>query len=238
MALKERRPIVGLVTGNSVGSVNAEREFHEQLAGVADVATTRIPLHRISYSDLEKLLEGLPLAVDMLVASGASVIVWNSVTGSSIHGSETVNQMEQRSGVPLLIPSVEIARCLQKLGARRIALATPHRMELILLEKVFFDRYQIEVTKVIPLVQNATGDVREIDNVTPESILPKILERDLSDVDAVVFDNPACPILPIIEAVEAHVKKPVLPHNQVLMWSALRRIGLPADRIWIDKYFH
>lgn len=237
MSLVERRPIIGLVTGNSRGSVNAEREFHEQLAGVADIATTRVPLFRISYSDLEKLIENLPLAVDILAASGADVIVWNSVTGSSLHGQETANLMEQRTGLPMLIPSIEFVNCLQKLRAQRIALATPHGVELSLLEKIFFDRYQIEVVKMVPLVKNATGDVREIDNVTPEGILSRILERDFSDVDALVFDNPACPILPIIKELEAHVKKPILPHNQVLMWAALRRIGIPTDAVYIDTYF-
>ena len=176
--------------------------------------------------------------MDTLAASGADVIVWNSITGSSLHGQETANLMEHRTGIPMLIPSVEFVNCLQELGARRIALATPHGVELSLLEKIFFDRYQIEVVKMVPLVKNATGDVREIDKVTPEGILSRMLEQDFGDVDALVFDNPACPILPLIKEVEAHVKQPILPHNQVLMRAALRRIGIPTDAVYIDTYFH
>lgn len=232
------RPIVGLVTGNSRGSVNAEQEFHQQLAGLVDVATTRIPLYRISYGDLDKMIDNLPGAAEMLTDSGASIIVWNSVSGSSLHGQETANLLEQRVGVPVLLPSIEFVNSLRELGARRIALVTPHGVELSLLEKIFFDRNDIEVRKVIHLVENTGGDVFKIDKVTGADVLAEVQKRNFDDVDAVVFDSPTCSIYAIARELEAHTGRPLLPHNQILMRSALRRLGLPTDRIFIDAYFH
>ena len=55
-------PVIGLITGDTRGSVSAEREFHQQLDGVADVATTRVPILQVSYSTLDKMMGGLPAA--------------------------------------------------------------------------------------------------------------------------------------------------------------------------------
>ena len=232
-----RLPVVGLITGNTRGSVSTEQEFHQQLAGVADVATTRMPLFQISYRDLDKMIEGLPPAAAILAECGASVILWNSMSGSCLRGQETINLLEQRTGVPVLVPSIEFVRCLKELDARRIALVSPHGVELSLLEKIFFDRNQIDVVKVVPLLQDFDGDVRNIDRITPEEILACIRRTDFRDVDAVVFDNPACALLPIIEELDLHIQRPILPHNQVLMRGALRRLGLPTSSIFIDPYF-
>lgn len=229
-----RKPIIGLITGTSFVP---EKEFHEQLAGIANIATTRVSLFQISYSHLEKMIAQLPAAVEILAASSPDVIVWNSMTGSCLHSYETVNMLEQKTGVPVLIPSLEFVHCLQELNAQRIALVSPHGVELNLLEKIFFDRYQISVEKVVSLLENSAGDVHLIDRVTTEDVLSHVAQSDFSDVDAVVFDNPACSMASIAEELERLISKPILPHNQVLMRAALRRLGLPSDIIFIDKYF-
>lgn len=231
-------PVIGLITGDTRGSISAEREFHQQLSGVADVATTRVPLFQISYGSLEKMMEGLPAAAQILAGCDASAIVWNSMSGSCLRGQETVNLLEQKVGIPVLVPSVEFVNCLHELDAKRIALVSPHGVELSLLEKIFFDKNGIDVIKVVQLLENFDGDVRNVDRITPDEILTCVKQADFQDVDAVVFDNPACALLPIITELDLHIKKPILPHNQVLMRAALRRVGVSTASIFIDPYFH
>lgn len=231
-------PVIGLITGDTRGSVSAEREFHQQLDGVADVATTRVPILQVSYSTLDKMMGGLPAAAQILAGCDASVIVWTSMSGSCLRGQEMVNLLEQTAGIPVLVPSIEFVNCLRELDARRIALVSPHGVELSLLEKIFFDKNGIDVVKVVQLLENFDGDVRSVDRITPDEILSCVRRADFRDVDAVVFDNPACALLPIIEALDLHIQRPILPHNQVLMRAALRRLGLPAESIFISPYFH
>lgn len=95
-----------LITGPSI---NSEREFHQQLAGLTEVATTRVPLFQISYSYLEQMIAQLPAAAEVLAESYPDIIVWNSMTGSCLRGRETVNVLKQKTGVPVLAPSIEYA---------------------------------------------------------------------------------------------------------------------------------
>lgn len=228
------KPIIGLITGSSFVS---EKEFHEQLSGTANIITTRVPLFQISYDALEKLIAELPKAVEILTASEPNVIVWGSMTGSCLHEHETVNKLEQKAGVPVLVPSLEFVHCLRELDAKRIALVSPHGVELVLLEKLFFEKHNIQVAKVVRLLDSNTGEMRAIDRITTETVLERVSRANLSDVDVVIFDNPACPIRPIAEELMEIVSKPILPHNQVLMRAALHRIGLPTDIVFIDRFF-
>ena len=41
-------------------------------------------------------------------------------------------------------------------------------------------------------------------------------------------------VLPIIEALEAEIGRPVISSNQALLWSALRRAGIP-DRLPLGR---
>lgn len=230
-------PVIGLITGDTRGSVSVEREFHQQLDGVAEIATTRVPLFQVSYSSLDKMMGGLPAAAQILAGCDASVIVWNSMSGSCLQGEETVNLLEQKTGIPVLVPSIEFVNCLRELDASRIALVSPHGVELSLLEKIFFDKNGIDVVKVVQLLENFDGDVRNVDRITPNEILGCVRQTDFQGVDAVVFDNPACALLPILEELDLHIKRPILPHNQVLMRAALRRMGISSETVFIDPYF-
>lgn len=229
-----RRPVIGLITGSGVAT---EKEFHICIGDRADVVTTRIPLYKISYGSLERMLSGLPAAAATLADSDPDVIVFASMTGSCLRGKETVNVLEQQTGIPVLVPSLECVKCLEELGVSRVALVSPFGVELNLLEKVFFDRNNITVAKVISLLENGSGAMRDIDLLTPEDVLAHVETEDFSDVEAVLFDSPTFELLPIAEKLKSLIGKPVLSISQILLRSALRQVGRPTSALYIDSYF-
>lgn len=199
------------------------------------MATTRVPFHQVSYQGLLEMTGQLPQAARILAETRPGVIAVASFTGSCLRGSEIVNMIQQATGIPTLVPALELARILNLLGAERIAMVTCFSQELRTLEQLFFKSRRIEIVKFLEAAAQPE-DPFQVSRVDDEQILEQLRREDFRGVDAVVVDLPAFVIGPELQArLDRFLRVPVLNMARVLLWSALEAAGAPTGDLYLTK---
>lgn len=145
--------------------------------------------------------------------------------------------LEQRCGRPVIVPALEMKKCLKTLGISKIAIVSAFGVELGLLEQLFFRNHDIEVTNFINIFDEPSSDRLKIDQIDNRLILEKVRQADFLRAEAVYFDSPTYKLRPIIEELKEIIHVPMFSVNQVLIYSALKRLKLPTDHLPIAEYF-
>lgn len=219
------------------GSASLETQFHRNLPENIEMATTRVPLRDVSYQGLLEMNEKIPDAARILAEARPSVIAVATFTGSCIRGSEMVNAIQQTTGIPAIVPSLEFARVLHLLRARRIALVTRFSSELRILERVFFQNNLIEIAKVVEVPPLQQADPFEVSRIDYSVLMERLRQADLSGAEAVLIDLPTCVLPPELqEELDHFIHVPVLTLMRVLLWSALKVIGAPTEGLYLHRY--
>ncbi len=231
----DQKPIVALITGTSYVP---EMLFHEKLSDQVNIVTTRIPMRSISLQGLSEMLDDLPAAVDLLMASRPSLIAVPIMSGSCLRGEAIANLLEQRSGVPVLTSAQETLRIFQRLKLRRAALVSPFGVEINLVEKIFFSKAGIEISPFISTNENLEGDPYLVDAVDEAHILQSLRQADLADTDAILFDCPAHDIEPFVGELAEWYPKPVFSNTEVMMYRVLERLGLSTQALPLHRVLH
>ncbi len=195
------------------------------------------PLEQVSYDGLMVFLDALPNAVDEFMDVDPDIIIVPSMTGSVIKGYEIVNILEQRCGRPVIVPALEMKKCLKKLHIDQIAIISAFDVELGLLEQLFFRNHEIKVTNLINVFDSPSEDRLKIDRINSGLILEKVRQTDFTGAGAVIFDSPTYKLHPIIEELEFYIRVPILTVNQIVIYSTLKSLKLPVDHLPIAKYF-
>lgn len=237
MKKAEDHYVVGIVNVEHTLSTVIEQEFSLSLPKNVEILMSHAPLEQVSYKGLMKFLDALPKAVDKFIENKPDLIVVPSMTGSCIKGEEIVNVLEQYSGIPVIVPAIEIVNCLQELQKNKVAIISAFGVELGLLEQLFFRNHGIQVTEMVSVFDNPDGKRELIDTMDNQLILDKIKEVELKEAEVVIFDNPTYRLRPIIEEIKKYIHIPMLSVNQVLILSTLKRLGLPAGHIPVAQYF-
>lgn len=156
------------------------------------------------------------------------VIVFGCTSASFIKGlgwdEEVSRIVSDAAGVPALTTSAAVVRCLQSIGARRIAVATPYTDEINAREADFlgahgFDLRSLEGLKI--------RDSVAIGRVPLQTAYDLALRADRSDADALFISCTNLRTLEAIGPLESALGKPVVSSNLASLWLALDRIGAP-----------
>lgn len=228
------KPVIGLITHSSFVT---EKEFHECLPNDVHIVTTRLAIKNVTYDGVQEMISRLPEAVETIMVSNPSVITITSMSGSCIMGERMTNPLEQQSGVPVLSPAVEAIKLLKKLGCREIIMVCLLGTEFGLLERYFFGKNDINIIKIVNIVDNFEGRTNQVDMIDTEAVLEKISQIDFSGAQAVILDSPAVQFFKLTEKLEQMTDVPILPSNQILMYAALKRIGISTEGLYIHKFF-
>ena len=232
---QEVKAVVGMVVMGASASV--EQEFHKSVPDQVQIVTARVPLGEVSYEGLREMTDRLPEVVGILMGARPDMIAITNMTGSCIRGNEMVNTLQQITGVPVLLPPFEFVQALKLIGAKQIAIASTFARELNLVERLFFENRDIQVTDIINLRERYDKDPYTIGEIDYEAIVETMMGRDYSGVDAVIFDHP---IMNLNTGVEKELEKilpvPFFSINQVLVYSVLERIGESTDHLYISKF--
>jgi maleate cis-trans isomerase len=110
---------------------------------------------------------------------------------------------------------------LRSLGVRRIAYATPYDAELTERGRAHLIRHGFDVVAVARL-----EGVRNIYEETPARAYAVGRQADRPTADAVFLSGTGMPTLPILQALEDDLGKPVISANSAMMWNALRIAGV------------
>ncbi len=171
-------------------------------------------------------------ATGQLVDLGPRAILFAYTTSSYEIGAEAESRVrarleERAGGIPVILACQAATAALRSLGARRVSLIHPPWFTDAVSERgrsYFRDQGFVVVgcTQIKP--------ARKFTEVSPSEVFAFVSAHAPEAADAVFVGGNGLRAVGAIQALEAHLRKPVLTANQVLMWQALR--ALPkADRV-------
>lgn len=209
-----------------------DRELWRWVPDEVSLHLTRTPYVPVEVSlDLARLVsehETLHDAVRALSAAEPRVIAYACTSGSfvgGIAGERAMCEAMTRSGeVPSVTTSGAVLEALDEIGARRIGLVTPYTRSVT----KSLERYLAEGG--IKVVGRASlGLTRHIWKV-PYRDVADMAHRAVrkGQVDALFISCTNLATYDVIPQLEAELRIPVISANQVTLWSALRRLGIPA----------
>lgn len=184
----------------------------------------------LTVSSLREMVEQAPQAARTLAMTLPDVVLFGCTSGSFIEGlgwdEEVARHIQQVVGVPALTTTTAVLRCLQALGVRRIAMATPYIAEINEREAAFFAAHGFEVCALEGL------EILESPRIarTPLQTVYELGRRADQPAAEALFIS--CTNLRTLEAIgplEEALGKPVISSNLASLWYVLDHLGL-ADR--------
>lgn len=132
---------------------------------------------------------------------------------------------EITGGLPCITATTAMVDGLNAVGAKRVAVLSPHPPEIAKKLKEYLEESGFEVPCLLALGL----DLPAINNTAPGDIYRYVKSMDLSKADAIFIAATNFRAIDVIEAIEADMGLPVVSSNQVVMWTALRQLGV-ADK--------
>lgn len=219
---------IGLVCLSNDIAIEGEFRAFLPRSGVG-IYAARMPKTRAStLASLHTLDDRIAAAASRIVPDDRlDVIAVGCTSGAAAIGLSRVAEIvgAVRPGIPVTDPMSACMRALKALGAERLAVLTP---------------YQDAVNTVIARTLTAHGfrlatcagfycpDGAAMSRLAPEALLAAA-ERIAGDADALFIPCTALVVSPIIEALEAAVRRPVVTSNQALAWDAMRLAGIAPE---------
>lgn len=138
--------------------------------------------------------------------------------------AEIVAEVENRFGYPIVTATAAIAWQLQRLGARRIALASPYPVPLAEAAETYWREAGFDVAEV-HRIETGSGDTRGIYALGSEDARPAAEALRRSDVDVVLLSGTGMPSLALIADAEGH--PPIISSNLCVALRLCHLIGAP-----------
>lgn len=169
---------------------------------------------------IDQVMTCQPTHVIMGVALEA---FWGGVKAAD----ELQAELAQRSGVGVSMGSTATVAALRALGAKNIAVLTPHQPRGDEQVRNYFDEAGFPVKRLIGM--KCPSPV-QIAHTTPQQVIAALRQLDGDDVDALVQVGTNLAAIKLCAAAEQFFAKPVLAINATTYWDALRRSGI-QDRV-------
>lgn len=171
------------------------------------------------------MLAHIDESVEMLALVKPDIIVI-AHTATSYHlgrerEAELLARLQEASGIRIVTAFGSVARALQRLGVSRIALGAPYARETMLQGKAHLEAHGLEVVNC----ENLAG-VTNIYDETAERAYRLARSIDSNEVEAVFLTGTGMPTLPVLQALEEDLGKPVISSASAMMWNALRLSGV------------
>lgn len=175
---------------------------------------------------------GMREAIDQVVTCQPTHVIMGVALEAFWGGVEAANalqrELSERAGVGVSMGSTATDAALQRLGAKRIAVLTPHQPRGDEQVRRYFAEAGYDVRRLIGL--KCASPVL-IAHTTPQQIIVALRELDGDDVDAIVQVGTNLPAVELCAEAEQWLGKPVLAINAVTYWDALRRSGID-DKVY------
>lgn len=176
---------------------------------------------------VEAMRNGMRTAIDQVVTCQPTHVImgvaleafWGGVAASR----ELQQELAERAGVGVSMGSTATDAALQCLGARRIAILTPHQPRGDEQVRNWFSEAGYDVRRLIGL--KCASPVL-IAHTTPQQVITALRELDGDDIDALVQVGTNLAAIELCAEAESWFGKPVLAINAVTYWDALRRSGV------------
>jgi len=173
----------------------------------------------------QMMIDHLGDSIELLAMVNPDVIVI-AHTATSYHlGREReaalLARLQEASGIHIVTAFGAVSQALRRLDVKRLALGAPYSPEVTLQGKAHLEAHGFEVVSFANL-----PDVTNIYDETAERAyrLARIVDRDTAQ--AVFLTGTGMPTLPVLEALEQDLGKPVISSASAMMWHALRSAGV------------
>ena len=183
------------------------------------------------YEHMQMMRDGMGAAIDQIMTAGLDYLIMGvaleSFWGGVAAADKLLTDLAQRAGVGVTMGSTASVAALQGLGARRIAILTPHQPRGDEIVRAYFTEAGFDVVRLKGL---ACKTPRAIAQVPADDIRAALRELDGAEVEALLALGTALPAAAVAVEAEGQLGKPVLAVNIVSYWHALRQCGI-TDRV-------
>jgi maleate cis-trans isomerase len=237
-ALGRYRPYGWLATvGVILPSANTVME--PELARLSPVGVTwhgaRTPVRGVPSQDsLNAMAAGTEAAAEDLASAEVDFVLYGCTSGSFMtDGERLVERLQQIAGVPATTTAACVLAALRALGAEKVALATPYRQFITDGEVAWLEAEGFGVTSALGLDMGETEAERHAINRIPPEVCYRLgREADRPDADVLFLSCTAMASLPVVEALERDLGKPVLTSNLASAWWTLKSLGIRERLPW------
>jgi maleate isomerase len=180
---------------------------------------------------MQMMRDGMGAAIDQIMTAGLDRLIMGIALESFWGGVAAADKLQadlaQRAGVGISMGSTASVAALEKFGARKIAILTPHQPRGDEMVRAYFAEAGFEVVRLKGL---RCATPRLIAQVPLADIRNALRELDGNDVDALLTLGTALPAAEVAAEAEHWLGKPVLAVNVVSYWHAIRACGI-EDRV-------
>ncbi len=179
---------------------------------------------------VEAIQETIPLAmrdivtaeVDHVVMGMSAETFWGGVEGNQAFQARIREAIGPHLGLTTGANAVTAA--LERFGARKIAVLTPYQPVADRQVQRFFTESGFEVRRLVGLKCETANSIAH----TPQTQVLDVVVNQLdgADVDAIVQVGTNMSNADLFPTLEKVLRKPVLPINIMLIWHALRALGI------------
>jgi maleate isomerase len=181
---------------------------------------------------MQMMRDGMGTAIDQIMTGGLDHLIMGIALESFWGGVAAADKLQtdlaQRAGVGISMGSTASVAALNRFGARKVAILTPHQPRGDEMVRAYFVEAGFDVVRLKGL---KCATPRLIAQVPLQDIRNAIRELDGDDVDALLTLGTALPAASIAAEAEHWLGKPVLAVNVVSYWHAIRHCGI-EDRVF------
>jgi len=173
----------------------------------------------------QMMVDNIDATIEMLALVQPAVIVL-AHTATSYHlgrerEADLLARLEKSAGTRVVTAFGSVLRALDRLNVRKLALGAPYSRDTTLQGKVHLEAHGLQVVNF----DNLKG-VANIYDETAERAYGLARMVDTAEAEAVFLTGTGMPTLPVLEALEQDLGKPVVSSASAMMWHALRLAGV------------
>jgi maleate isomerase len=180
---------------------------------------------------VQAMREGMRGAIDQVMTCRPDHVImgvaleafWGGVSAAEALQAE----LAQRAGVGVSMGSTATRAALERLGAKRIAVLTPHQPRGDEQVRRYYEEAGFDVRRLVGL--KCPSPVL-IAHTTAREVIDALRTLDGDDIDAIVQVGTNLAAIDLCRDATEWLGKPVLAINAITYWDALRRSGI-GDRI-------
>ncbi|MFT4151716.1 MAG: hypothetical protein QM656_16065 [Paracoccaceae bacterium] len=189
--------------------------------------TTRMPFRDTSRESDIALARDVETHAALLADARVELIAFNCTAASLMAGPGVLEaRIEAHTGIPAVTTIGGVLSGLERFGARRIALFTAYRPQVVEEERHFL------ITRGFQVVAEAhlpCADPVAQGQIAPDRWLDLARRVDCNAVDALLFSCAGIEISPVLASIEVATGKPVVASNAALLRLVLDRLNWNAS---------
>ena len=178
-------------------------------------------------------------AAELLTYVKPRAIMYGYTSSSYVLGAAGDEAFRSRlekaaAGVPVILAAQAASAALRMVNARRVAIVHPPWFSDEVNEKgrAYFESQGFTVVSCAQLLPR-----RDFEEVPPAEVYERVAKTMPKEAEAVLIAGNGLRAVGVIQALEEHLRRPVLTANQVTLWAALKTVGSAPEITQFGRLF-